>query len=296
MIIILGIFLLLGISTVAMAAPTIDGDLSDWGLSKLATNSWKFNDTWLPDPATSTIANAVDFIIEDNHDPRWGAPDGVHIRGRTSSYMPYLEPKVQHADGNWYAEPVGGEYFDIEALYLYQDATDIYLAVVTSGDPSQGGGLRPGDLALNLDNDLSTGEFGYEYGVFISSLGHYPQGTILYHPHWEGTGAIIPPNTDIIVPPDFADTAVVGYADISYSNSWMTTIDNNYEPLPNWVIEMKIPKSDVGVMGNINMGNLRYADNCLNDHIFIPEFPTFALLIGMIFGLAGTVYFIKSKK
>jgi hypothetical protein len=281
----------------AAATPVIDGNLDEWGLSKLVTNDWKFNETWLPDPVSSSIANEVQFVIEDNRDPRWGNPDGVHIRGMTSNYVRFYEPLVQFEyDNSWRPEPVGGETNDLEAVYLYQDANDIYIAIVTSVSPTGTGGLQPGDLAFNLDNDLTTGEYGYEYGVIISPNSQYPQGSVLYYPHWEGTGAIIPENPDIIIKPEFPMTSVMGNAEIIYSNSWMNVLDNTYDPKPNWVVEMRIPKTAMGLTGNVQMGNIWYADNCLNDHIFIPEFPTFAVLIGMVFGLIGTIYFVKSRK
>ena len=124
---------------------TADGSLSDWGVD--LTNDWSQEASWLPN-------SGVSFVVEDNRDPTYGeTPIGVHIRGRGSSYTSYLEPKIQHNDGRFLTQPYGGEHYDMEAIYFDEDADCIYVALVTSENPSAGGDQRPGDLALNLDND-----------------------------------------------------------------------------------------------------------------------------------------------
>jgi hypothetical protein len=283
------------ITTVIVAAApamamkyTIDGNLSDWGLGKLVTDSWAVNETWLPNAG-------VQFIVEDNYDPIYGkSPWGVHIKGSGSSFVKYDEPKmVRKGTLDEVLEPYGSpmEKFDVEAIYFDQDNEYIYVAIVTSLNPNEAGDLAPGDLALNMDGNKSTGKFGYEYGV---KLGTYPhvegivQGDIVYLPDWQGEGYLLPEERpDIII-----GGSKVGYAYVAYNNNWLTVIDNEE---PNWVIEIAIPKSVVGG-STVPFSYIFYGDNCLNESIYVPEFPTIAVSAAMIMGIAFVVYRLKQKR
>lgn len=273
-----------------MAAPSIivDGDLSDWGLSALQTGDWKVEQTWLP-------SHGIWFLVGNDHNPAHGVlPAGVHIRGTKENYMPYNEPKRQNKyDGKWYSQPFSGEAYDIEAIYFTQDTTKFYVAIVTSLKPNGGGDERPGDLALNLHSGDPTGKpyWGYEYGVKFSSLAspNFPQGAIIKNPVWGSTGYLLPEGADIIT----AGTNTGKTAAVAYTGTYLAAKPDNGKP--NYVIEAAIKKEDVGVSGPISFSSLFYQNNCLNDSIYVPEFPTMAISIGLIFGLIFVIYTMREK-
>ena len=257
---------------------TIDGDPSDWGIDIL-NGDWSLNETWVPN-------EGVEFLVEDNIDPQWsGTYCGVHITGVGSSYTRYYEDLVHLKDGTPVAEPVGGEIWDLEAKYLDEDDEYIYVLLVTSVEP-----YRTGDLALDLDGDSSTGEYGYEYGVKLGTWTTISQWDIYYLPDWEEPETV-PENAPSIFTGGYNKT---GNATGNYSNIGVS--DYGYD---NYVIEMAIPKDAVGMAGK-NLTDpptkrIHIADTCGNDHIDnpIPEFLTVAIPAGMVIGL---VYIWKRRQ
>lgn len=281
------------------AAPTITsmGDLGDWGLTQLNNpgSDWTVNETWIP-------FEGIYYIVEDNFNPLSGASyKGVHISGAGSSFSFYNEPKVMHNNGKMVWEPYGYEPYDLEAIYFTQNNDDIYVAIITSiaqeGNPPQPGGSSggdrwPGDLALNF-RTVAGEEFNCEYGVKLNIPthgGNYQVGDIVYLPKWQGIGYVTPKGPDIILGHKEGG-GVVGQAIVHYN-----LMDVQDEGYPNYFVEISIPKNAVGVTGSVGFQSIQYYDNCLNDHLFVPEFPAFSLLIGLIFGIAGVVVFIKTKK
>ncbi len=104
--------------------------LSDWFGVELSTSAGVFDHDWTP--ASST----ADYVIDDN----WSAYHG----------------RPAH----------GGELFDVEAMYFDNDATNAYIAVVTSfnvpgGVNYLGQHITAGDLAM----DMGLGD--YSLGVDI---------------------------------------------------------------------------------------------------------------------------------
>jgi hypothetical protein len=243
---------------------TVDGSIADWGVD--LSQDWSQNSTWLPNAG-------ITFIAEDNRDPVHGElPFGVHIRGIGSWYVPYEEPQILHRDGYYVTEPYGGEKYDMEAMYVDQDASCIYVAIVTSELPTGEGDLMPGDLALNTDNDLSTGEYGYEYGVKLGQ-NYLTQFDIYSMPDWEASFYF-----PLVRPTIFkSGSSKVGSATGAYVDSGIN--DNG---LTNYVIEVAIPKSDVGDPEDVGMNNLHIADQCGNDYIPAPEFVFAAIPVAII--------------
>jgi hypothetical protein len=279
----MGAILLIGLCVgTVMAAPTIDGDLSDWGLGKLITDPWATEATWYPD------AN-VAYIVEDNEDALLGGTGftGIHITGIGSSAVYYHEIMYQNLYGDWVIEPVGGEPFDLEAVYMQQDSGNLYLGIVTSIAPTEMAGKQPGDLAFNTDRDSLTGENGYEYGIVVGQNPYpgFTQGDIVYLPDWESLGAVNPQERPDVIIGWHPGGGIVGNlgSDLIYDDSWMNVVDH-FEK--NYIIEAKIPKSSIGATGQwILISDLFYADNCLNDTLYIPEFPTIAVSIGAVLGI-----------
>jgi hypothetical protein len=246
---------------------TLDGDMSDWGLD--LTQDWTQEATWLPN-------TGVYFIVEDNRDPTYGGVTGVHIKGAGSSYSNYDEPLIQHKDGFWAAEPYGGERYDMEALYMNQDDNCIYLALVTSVDPNAvGDDNRPGDLAMNLDRDKTTGEEGYEYGVKLGN-NWLNQFDLYSMPDWEPS-VYFPEVKPTIFK---SGSSFLGSMSGVYSNTGIN--DQGYT---NYVVELAIPKSMVGDPGVVSIYDFWIADQCGNDYIPANEF--FFVLMGP--GIVGLV-------
>ena len=183
----------------------VDGNLNDWGVD--LTQSWGSFSTW-------DVADAdIDFIVEDNIDPRldtaywvnqklacdwtcyFGYDDfcscnyGIHkstFNGNTNNYVePFVYSKGKddyNGDGRM-TPPTTGELYDNEALYCDNDANNIYLAIVTSF-PKNGANARidtttyynQGDIGFDFNND------GYmEYGIKVKGSN---EGKICKNPKW----------------------------------------------------------------------------------------------------------------
>lgn len=276
---IIATLMLLALMAYPVSSYVVDGDLTDWGLGALSTDSWATEGTWVPN-------SGVSFVVEDNHNPLHATlPHGVHIRGTGSSYYPYDEPYAIKADTlALTSEPYGDEYYDLEAIYYDQDATNVYIAVVTSVDPTKLGDKRTGSIALNVDLNLGTGDLGYEYAVRLYQ--DASQGDIVYMPEWEKNGYLLP------IKPDFAKPGsgtTVGTADLVYTV--FSVPDYGYD---NYIIECCIPKADIGAAGeSVSFSSVLLCDNCINEHIFVPEFPTVAVSLALIVGLIFAIYVRK---
>ena len=310
--IILSLILVLGLPlviTVPAMAYTIDGDLDDWGVN--LSKDWSLNSTWVPSGDT------IDWIVEDNIDPdcpTHGDPDeawpktgwkghncldwtgynatGVHIKGTGSSYSTYNEP-VFPDYGGIYEQPAGGENLDIEAMYFDDDSHYAYFAIVISMGPNGFAETRPGDLALDLDNNPSTGEYGYEYGIILVNSNGSINGTICHDPDWSE-------------PTDFPSSKPMRIENCSSATGTATVVYENTSisdyGAGNWVIEIKAPKTALGEPLYQQISNLHATITCGNDVIEIeevswdyeiPEFATIAIPVSMIFGL---FYYYRRKR
>lgn len=312
--------------TAPALAYSIDGNLTDWGVGVTTGGSWAHESTWVPSAGTS------DWIVEDNIDIQrgtdyfpgsWKGEDetdwtsytatGIHLQGTGSSSLDYDEPLLpEHEetgnDGNKhpiYEQPAGGELMDIEALY-YDDgggiSTNVYFALVTSMNPNgwyhpqAGRWVYPGDLALDLDKDPDTGEYGYEYGIVLTDHGVFSQGDIVHNPDWTSTTDFSSSNPYRIN----GGTKASQSANVAYTNIHIAS-DNG---VGNWVIEIEAPRDALGEgwLGNVD---LHATISCGNDLIElehfttseseteIPEFTTIAVPVCMILGL---FYFFRRKR
>lgn len=120
---IMGIALVILLSSSAYAI-TIDGDLSDWGVTP---GAYGVNPLlWIPS------ISGIFYTIEDT------------------------KPSTYFQDPGY-----GYQLFDAEAAYLTYDATNLYFAIVT-GHPAGGAdGHYPGDIAFDFGSDGSY-EYGVE--------------------------------------------------------------------------------------------------------------------------------------
>jgi hypothetical protein len=290
------------IATVIVAAApalaiVIDGDPSDWGPSGFLTGNWSLNETWVPN-------TGVWFIVEDNRNPKYpvtsGDPSlipytGVHIKGIGSSYVFYDEPKVLHRDGYLVPEPFGYEKYDLEAMYFQQDDNNVYLLIVTSLAPDGKGELAPGDLRIDINKTKNSGDgYKYELGIKLGRETGLEQFGIYEVSEWTNIADYIPEN----YPTNIKAGTKVGDATgfyIPYSDGNEGT-GHDYG-VPIYIIELLIPKSAIGGPGTYYFEDFSLTDACTNDRTqYVPEFPTIAVSIAMIMGIAFTVYRIKHRR
>jgi len=272
----------------AMATPppggyTIDGSLSDWGV----------------DPGSDWYSETAKKQVEEDYPGSGGNP--------------------------------GDERCDIEAMYIDEDENGpwIYFAIVTStpelGFPHPHDSsltIIPGDLALDLSFPLdgwlnpedSDGRYGFEYGIKLTShdytdvgkgapvQGHI--GSVFKDPVWvKITTFHAQDNAEFSNMVKGSSSRSVRIweatdADIAYVvDDWL---DGPYGGYANYVIEMRIPKSALGISDQDGVLDLLAAQSCTNDIITtgfdytpIPEFSTIAIPVGMIFGL---FYFYRRKR
>ena len=130
--------------------------------------------------------------------------------------------------------------------------------LVPSADP------EPGDLALNLDGDAGTGGYGYEYGIRLTedkdSVEQWHIDRTFADENWNV------PNTVPMNNPGAETGTVEGV----YFGNGVYPPDDNYKP--NWVIEMAIPKDNVGLAGKnlqeVPLPKVIYHTNlCGNDKV-----------------------------
>jgi len=256
------IFVVLMMTPAMANGYTIDGNLDDWGidLSASGADSMGYLDTHLPSGGLD-----IDYVTEDNAD---------------------MSLNPDRNDGLWYVGPLYSErnYFDVEAIYFDNDALYAYIAVVTGlprgGHKYNGHTWMPGDIAIDADNDNSTGEHGYEYGIAIAD------STLKLVSGWKE----------------------VHYSQADTSNPYQiesgspgTPIDFAYsgEQNSHYVLEARVPLSALGLSANpwdpVQPLRIHWTMECGNDYLTLeadvnptPEPATLLLLGSGLLGLCGS--------
>lgn len=306
------------------------GNISkDWGvnlqkayaedLSKVYTDP----NGWIPKSSN------VDWIAENNIDSNYNVGDysyggtdlfvwagsrtGTHLQkiGSSSSISPYKEGLIYCTyQSQNYIQPAGGEPFDSEAMYFDDDSQYVYIAIITSLNPQGTGDYKPGDIGIDLDNNAGTIDEtkdpsgGYEYGIKTTGTN---KGLIRYKPTWsypndfqestpctfdESTGDKLGGNpkgtADVKVDCKFQDVTDAYPEAIEY-------LDNSHtQSSPNYIIELKIPRSVIGNPTKGQLANIHITCGCGNDNIElnqiefksdIPEFPSIVLPVAAIMGI-----------
>jgi len=147
---------MLSVYGVASAIPiSVDGDLSDWGV-------------------------ALDLAVQKD-----GGGNPIIIKGSTStkfvtsSFVPSESDVEYQVDND--SSHTGGEFCDVEAVYVVQDGGNICIAVVTSSDPNGARWDGYGDARFGPGDVLLIVNGGGSYGVGARPVDlktHY--GTIGY--------------------------------------------------------------------------------------------------------------------
>ncbi|WP_290596750.1 MULTISPECIES: hypothetical protein [unclassified Archaeoglobus] len=272
---------------------SVDGDLGDWGLSQILTDDWSDPATWIP------TVDGISFFVEDNQDPlnvaaiNYNASyTGVHIYGNATWQATYREPLLV---GNR-AEPYGGtggrfgEMYDIEAMYVTENDTYIFVLIITSTESAIG------DLALDFGPG---GGYGYEYGVNFYRSGD-TQGVL-------GGVYMTPTDNDWAIPSPFPENApykinfssVDPASDLCVADISETDLGVNDFGRTNYAFEVAIPKSCIGSpelpdKPATAVKRFWITEYCGNDSgPSIPEFISILIPAGI---LLGSVYYFTRRE
>jgi len=273
---------------------SVDGDIDDWGLSKLKSDDWSNPSTWIP------TKDGISFFVEDNQDPyNTGAINyndsytGVHIYGNKTWQNIYREPLLV---GNR-TEPYGGkdgkfgEMYDIEAMYITENNSYVFVLIIFSTGMRDDKPIYLADLAMDF---TPGGGYGYEYGVNLYRDGNENGDKYGIYYISSDSGWSVPTSFQENKPAeivDFSDKR--GEAIVEYG------VLNKYDfGENNWVVEIAIPKA---VIGNPDLPDdpeqvikkFWISEECGNDAgPSIPEFITILIPVGLI---VGTLYFLRRK-
>jgi len=236
--------------------------------------------------AVLSLVVPVSAYVADGDLSDWGVTPFTHW-APSSATADYTEDNWKHgADIGTGAMPLGGETFDIEAIYFDNKAGFSYFAIVTSM-PESGvwsANYTMGDLALDIDKDGT-----YEYGIKI--LGP-SKGEVCHNPTWTFEAGA--PNTFTC-----GSGTVTGSATVAYVKSPV----NESGPLPaTYVIEVAVNDT---FLGSPPMGTMAKTDvtmSCGNDVIHLgydwdlPAFSAAAVPIGIVLFTSAGAYLAARRR
>jgi hypothetical protein len=208
-----------------------------------------------------------------------------------------------------YYEPAGGAPSDVEALYFDDDGQYAYFGIVLSMGPDGytdrwGRVYEPGDIAIDLDNDATTGYKGYEYSIKTTGPN---TGQVCYMPEWtlKHSSYGLKDNAPSTASCDGDASVVVGTADVAYVDTGLT--DKGYDnwdgevDVPNYVIEARVHKNVIGIPHKGDTSDLHVTLTCGNDVVQLNDFewdydvPEFGVIAaGLV--LVGAGFYIQKRR
>lgn len=218
------------------AAITVNGDLSDWGVTPGAYNSSDFS--------------------------AWDSKPGVYkIVGDQSPNVP----------GGFVGPGWGGQSFDVEAIYFTRDINTAYFAVV-SGFPLAGVpgySYQAGDLAI----DFTSGAGDYQFGVETTGNWQFNgsntlAGQVFSSASWAN------PIFQECSPVSLKGGTLVGQAGFGYDPS-LYSANNHYAfevSIPLWMFGPYWDNS-LDIHGFTAHWTMTCGNNCLN--LNVPDVPDF---------------------
>jgi len=267
---------------------SVDGNISNWGLSQLKTGDWSKPSTWIP------TKDGISFFVEDNQDPyntnavNYNASyTGVHIYGNKTFQATYREQLLIGPR----TEPVGGEEWDIEAMYVTENDSYVFVLIIFSSGMRDDKPIHLADLAMDF---TPGGGYGYEYGVNLYRDGNENGDKYGIYYISSDSGWSVPIQFQENKPAeivDFSDKR--GEAIVKYRALDKYDFGEN-----NWVAEIAIPKAAIGnpdLPDDPGQAIKKFwiSEECGNDAgPSIPEFMTILIPVGLIL---GTLYFLKRK-
>jgi len=267
----------LAIGLIAVTAPaasaaivTVDGDLSEWGITVADTNasSWSGFGTGATVTASGqdTTPFTFDFDLEQTDD----------LAGLGGSLGPLQ----------------GGQDYDAEFLGIGLDGMDVVIAIVTGQRPDNTlANFSPGDIWISTsdgvfgievgggDGTAGTAQVGGSAGSFYvinSGSGHttshaageHLAGDLIYGAQWENGIAASGPTLNVQMKAASVGESVAGTATYIYTRDSSTT--------QHAVIELKIPLSAFLVlgMGENQINSIQWAPSCGNDVVGVLQVTT----------------------
>ncbi|MBS3963562.1 MAG: PEP-CTERM sorting domain-containing protein [Methylomonas sp.] len=230
-----GLFALTTMLPVHAASIVVDGNVSDWGLSR----NGNAND-WIPN---RVISSNLEYIIEDQ-------TGGASVR---------LFP-------GW-----GGQAYDVEALYAFTNTSHLFIALITGLSPNTpnnpaANSYGPGDFAIDFGSDGSF-EFGIETtganAGAVFRISEWAYGL------WDSLGNYNPTNPDRRHPTSILAGILVGDGDLIYTDTPFKNMGVHRNDA-HYVIEAAIPLSVfTGFSGKFD---IHWTMNCANDALLLDPF------------------------
>lgn len=226
------------LGTTPALAYTIDGELSDWGVSHNGNAS-----DWNPN-------SGIYYKVED----------------QTGSGAYYLGP-------GW-----GGQAYDAEAMYVNWDTSNLYIAIATGHNPAtedkpSSNSYGAGDIAIDIGNNGSwdygidtTGNYGVAGSIYSSVSWAYGL--------WNSSNAYDPTHPDPAHPTSILSGTLKGAGTLA-SSGGSTGYGAGSASNLHYFYEVAIPLS---IFGNQWAGmdfTVHWTQNCANDSIFVSasDFP-----------------------